>query len=90
MFHMADRWKFRFGTMLAVALLAAVLGSTGCSTFHERPGHTPYSVPKSKAGRNNRKSSTNPLSRMGSIFKKDEPRLAESPDEFVGLPRPDW
>lgn len=24
------------------------------------------------------------------LFKKEEPKLAESPDEFVGLQRPEW
>jgi hypothetical protein len=90
MFQMADRWKHRFGAAIAAAFLAAVLGSSGCSTFHERPGHSPFSTSRAKSGKGKKKPSPSRLSRIGSIFEKEQPRLAESPDEFVGLPRPEW
>lgn len=45
---------------------------------------------KARAGKDRKKSSSNSVSWMGSLFKKEEPKLAKTPDEFVGLPRPGW
>jgi len=82
MVSVARTWKYRLAVVVAVM---ALIGASGCSTFRERPGHSLFS-PGSKVGRSEKKSSLNPLS----IFKREEPKLADSPDEFVGLPRPEW
>ncbi len=90
MFCMAGKWRRRAVALVAAASLAVALGTSGCSTFQEKPGHSPFSVSKSKKSRAGKKSSMNPLSGFGSLFKREEPKLAQSPGEFVGLPRPKY
>ena len=82
MLPMARAWKCGLAAVVALAFLAVV---SGCSTFRESPGHSPFS-PGRNAAKSEKKFSLNPLS----MFKREEPKLAESPDEFVGLPRPEW
>lgn len=89
MVRMAIAWRSWFRVAIAVVFLVTVVSLGGCSTFHERPGHSPFSASKKHDGRSKKKSSMNPLSGVGSLFKKEEPKLAQSPEEFVGLPRPE-
>lgn len=88
MLRMAGSWKRRFGSVVASAFLLTALGLGGCATFQEKPGHSPFA--SSRARKEKKHSSMNPMSGLGSMFKRDDPKLAESPDEFVGLPRPEW
>gem|GEM_PF-3212426 len=90
MSNVAGRWRRRVGGAVVAALLAAAFTLSGCSTFHERPGHRPFATSKAKKSREERKTSRNPLSGVGSLFKKEEPKLAQSPEEFVSMPRPEW
>ena len=78
-------WKHRFAAALVAMFVVTAVGASGCSTFREKPGHSPYSSGSSTRNRA-KKSSMNPFS----IFKSDEPKLADSPKDFVGLPRPGW
>lgn len=89
MTRMAVTGRFCFRIAAAFTFLTAAVVLSGCSTFHEKPGHSPFLNSKRHEDRPAKRSSMNPLSGIGSIFKKDEPRLAKSPEEFVGLPRPE-
>jgi hypothetical protein len=69
---------------IAAAFVATALGLGGCSTFQERPGHSSFSASRA---RNKKKTSLNPLFHL---FKREEPKLAQTPSEFVDMPRPAW
>jgi hypothetical protein len=85
MLRVAGFWKRLLAAAMAATFVVAALAASGCSTFSEKSRHSPYSSGRS-AGRNAKKHSMNPLS----IFKREEPRLAETPSDFVNLPRPEW
>ncbi len=88
MARVAKRWGRRWGAVAAVAILAASLATTGCSMFHEKPGHGPFSKTRARPERRKEKSGPGPFGWLGSMFKEDESNLAQTPEEFVRLERP--
>lgn len=85
MLPMAKTWRRLLAAAMAATFVVAALMTSGCSTFREKPGHSPYSSGR-HAERSAKKHFMNPLS----IFKREEPKLAETPSDFVDLPRPKW
>ena len=85
MLPMAKTWRRLLAAAMAATFVVAALTASGCSTFGKKPGDSPYSSGR-HPGKNSKKHSLNPLS----IFKKEEPKLAETPSDFVDLPRPQW
>lgn len=88
MARVAKRWGRRWGAVVAVAILAASLATTGCSMFREKPGHGPFSKTRTHAEKRKEKSGPSPFGWLGSMFHEDESNLAKTPEEFVGLERP--